>query len=91
VSSLPDFYVIGLALAVLAILGLFVWQIAEHFRTTATALMRIADRRAAQQRAGIDREKGAGESNIRRTIQMALILALISLVTLMALRKFGFM
>lgn len=89
-SSLPDPYVVFLALAVLAALGLFIWQTFVHFRATADALMRFSDRRAASQRAAIQTEKGAGESNIRRAIQLLLICALISLVTLMALRKFGF-
>ncbi len=90
-SSIPDPYVVLLALAVLAILVLFFRHTFVQFRVTAAAFMRLADRRAANHRAAIASESGAGESNIRRAIQMFLVLALIGLVTLMALRKFGFM
>ena len=90
-NALPDIYVVLLALAVLAILGLFFWHTFVQFRQAAAAIVRYADRRSANQRSAIENENGARESNFRRAIQVAFILALIGLVTLMALRKFGFM
>ena len=90
-SALPDPDVIYPALAVLAILGLFFWHTFVQSRQAVAAIVRYADRRSAAQRSAIENENAARESNLRPTIQVALILALIGLVTLMALRKFGFM
>ncbi len=78
-----------IALAVLAVIGFYVWHVLAHTRSFASALMRYADRRAEVQRDMIDGEAGRGESNARRAIQMLLMIALTALCTVAALRKFG--
>ncbi len=91
-AALPfDPQAVLIGLAVLAVIGLFVWHLIREFRTFTAPIVRIADRRAEVQRLGIETANGQGkaESLWLRVVQVLCILSLIAAVTFALFNKFG--